>query len=119
RKIESEEKTFLTKHNIKVFSEIYNMEAAADYITEKANSHDLYISIDIDALDPAFAPAVSYPEPNGLTPKEFFYILNRLLKIKSLKAIDIVEIVPEKDKNFDNRTLRTTAKIIEEASFKQ
>jgi arginase family enzyme len=115
RKIEPQEKAFLIKHNIKIFQTIYNMEAATDYITEKANSHDLYISIDIDALDPAFAPAVNYPEPNGLSSKEFFYILNRLLKIKSLKTIDIVEAVPEKDKNFDYRTLRTIAKIIENA----
>jgi arginase family enzyme len=116
RKIEPEEAAFLKHHDIKIFQTIYNMEAAADYITEKANGHDLYISIDIDALDPAFAPAVNYPEPNGLTSKEFFYILNRLLKIKSLKAIDIVEAVPKKDKAFDYRTLRLLAKIIEEVN---
>jgi len=116
RKVEPEEATFLKHHDIKIFQTIYDMESAADYITEKANTHDIYISIDIDALDPAFAPAVNYPEPNGLTPKEFFYILNRLLKIKSLKTMDIVEAVPEKDKNFDNRTLRTIIKIIDEAT---
>ncbi len=115
RKIEPEETAFLSKHNIKIFQTIYDMESAADYITEKANQHDLYISIDIDALDPAFAPAVNYPEPNGLTSKEFFYILSRLLKIKSLRAIDIVEAIPKKDKSFDNRTLRTIVRIIEEA----
>lgn len=116
RKMWDVEKKFLIENDIKVFSEIYDLQAAADYITEKANGHDLYISIDIDALDPAFAPAVSYPEPNGLSSKEFFYILKRLLLIKSLKAIDIVEIIPKKDSQFDNRTLRTAAKIIEEVS---
>ncbi len=113
RKMWDVEKKFLMKHDIKVFSEIYNMEAAADYITEKTNGHDLYVSIDIDALDPVYAPAVNYPEPNGLTNKEFFYILDKLLKIKTLKTIDITEIIPKKDKNFDYRTLRTVAKIIE------
>ena len=117
RKIEPEERNFLKQHNIKVFQTIYNMESAADYITEKANQHDLYISIDIDALDPVFAPAVNYPEPVGLTSKEFFYILKRLLLIKSLKTIDIVEAIPQKDKNYDYRTLRTIAKIIEEATY--
>lgn len=116
RKIEPEEAAFLHKHDIKIFQTIYDMESATDYITEKANTHDLYISIDIDALDPAYAPAVNYPEPNGLTPKEFFYIIDRLLKIKSLKAIDIVEAIPKKDSQFDYRTLRTITKIIEEAS---
>lgn len=116
RKIESEEKEFLAKHNIKIFETIYNLQATTDYITEKANQHDLYISIDIDTLDPAFAPAVNYPEPNGLTSKEFFYILKRLLLIPTLKTIDIVEAVPEKDKQFDYRTLRTITKIIEDIS---
>ncbi len=115
RKIWETEKEFLEKHGVKIFQTIYDMESAADYITEKANGEDLYISIDIDAIDPAFAPAVNYPEPNGLTSKEFFYILNRLLRIKTLKAIDITEIIPEKDKAFDNRTLRLATKIIEEA----
>ena len=117
RKIEKEESIFLRNHNIKIFETIYDLQAATDYITEKANRHDLYISIDIDTLDPAFAPAVNYPEPNGLTSKEFFYILKRLFRIPSLKAIDIVETVPEKDKNFDHRTLRTITKIIEEATL--
>jgi agmatinase len=116
RKIEPEEAAFLNKHDIKIFQTIYNMEAAADYITEKSLGKDIYISLDIDALDPSQAPAVNYPEPNGLTSKEFFYILNRLLKIKSLKALDIVEAVPEKDKNFDYRTLRLITKIIEKAT---
>jgi agmatinase len=116
RKIEAEESKFLSSHNIKIFQTIYDMESCADYITEKANGKDLYVSIDIDAIDPSFAPAVNYPEPNGLTSKEFFYIFNRLLKIKSLKAIDIVEAVPEKDKNFDYRTLRLITKIIETAT---
>lgn len=116
RKIEPEEAAFLNSHDIKIFQTIHNMEAAADYITEKANGKDLYISLDIDALDPSQAPAVNYPEPNGLTSKEFFYILGRLLKIKTLKALDIVEAIPEKDKAFDHRTLRLITKIIEDAA---
>ena len=115
RKIEPEEMKFLLENEVKVFTDIFDMEAAADYITEKANGKDLYISIDIDALDPAFAPAVNYPEPAGLSSKEFFYIFKSLLRIKSLKTIDIVEAIPEKD-NPQKLTLRTITKIIEEAS---
>ncbi len=116
RKIEPEEMKFLLENNVKVFTEIFDIEAAADYVTEKANGKDLYISIDIDALDPAFAPAVNYPEPAGLSSKEFFYILKRLLRIKSLKTIDIVEAISEKD-NSQKLTLRTIAKIIDETQL--
>jgi agmatinase len=115
RKMWNVEKKFLAENNIKVFTDIFNIEAATDYITERANGKDLYISIDIDVLDPAFAPAVNYPEPAGLSSKEFFYIFKRLLRIKSLKTIDIVEAIPKKD-NPQKLTLRTISKIIEEAN---
>jgi agmatinase len=113
RQIEPKEMKFLIENKIKIFTGTFNIEAATDYITERANGKNLYISIDIDALDPAFAPAVNCPEPAGLTSKEFFYIFKRLLRIKSLKTIDIVEAVPRKD-NPQKLTLRTIAKIIED-----
>ena len=59
---------------------------------EFANKKELYLSIDIDVIDPAFAPATGYPEPAGLTSRQFIYLIQRIKKIKSLKAIDIVEI---------------------------
>jgi len=110
------EREFLNKHKIKVFRDIYDFGTAADYITERANGQDVYLSIDIDALDPAFAPAVNYPEPAGLSSRDFFYLLRRILRIPTLDTIDITEAVPEKDKAYDNRTLRTIAKIIEETT---
>ena len=112
RKIEKEERLFLAEKNIKVFEEIYDIEAIADYITEKANGKDVYVSVDIDVLDPAFAPAVNYPEVNGLSSKELFYLLRRIFCIKSLKVLDVVEAVPEKDKKYDYRTIKICAKII-------
>ncbi|WP_088340064.1 agmatinase family protein [Robiginitalea sediminis] len=57
----------------------------------------LYISVDLDALDPAFAPGVSHHEPGGLTTRELLHIL------QSVKApivgADIVEYNPERDIN--------------------
>ena len=114
RKIEPEEERFLKEKNIKVFTEINDMEAAADYITEKANGRDIYVSVDIDVLDPAFAPAVSYPEVGGMTSKELLYLLKRIFRIKSLKAMDIVEAIPSKDEKYDMRTIKICAKIISE-----
>lgn len=114
RKVWDVEKKFLIDREIKVFSEIFDMEAVADYITEKANGKAVYVSVDIDVLDPAFAPAVSYPEPNGLTSRELFYLLKRIFCIKSLRVLDVVEVVPEKDEKHDYRTVKVTAKIVEE-----
>ncbi len=109
RKMWDNEKEFIDSHNIKLFKTIKDTLPIIE-------GHDLYISIDIDALDPLFAPAVNYPEPNGLTSKEFFDIFRQLLK-QNPKAIDTVEAVLEKDKN--NKTLKLITKIIEDITNHQ
>ncbi len=114
RKIEEQEKKFLKQIKIKCFSEINDFEVVADYITERANGKEVYISIDIDVLDSSFAPGVNYPEPLGLSAKEFFYLLKIIFKIPIIKAIDVVEIVPEIDEKYDFRTVKIAAKIIQE-----
>ena len=113
RKIEDEEKEFLERKGIKYFFDFNDIEIFADVITEKANGKNLYVSIDIDAVDPAFAPGVNYPESIGLTSKEFFYLLKRIFHISSLKAFDIVEVVPEIDEKYDFRTVKLASKVIQ------
>jgi len=57
----------------------------------------LYISFDIDGLDPAFAPGVSHPEPGGLSVRE---VLNVLARIEApVVGADIVELNPLADTN--------------------
>jgi agmatinase len=55
----------------------------------------LYISLDLDALDPAFAPGVSHHEPGGLSVREVLNIIHRL-KVPVVGA-DIVEYNPTRD----------------------
>ena len=81
---------------------------------EFSHGKELYVSLDIDVVDPAFAPATGYKEPGGLTSREIIYLMQRINKIKNLRAVDIVEINQEKDKNFDNMTLKLGAKILAE-----
>jgi len=57
----------------------------------------LYVSIDLDGLDPAFAPGVSHPEPGGLSTREVISMLTKL-QAPPIGA-DIVELNPEKDVN--------------------
>jgi arginase len=55
----------------------------------------LYISLDMDGLDPAFAPGVSHHEPGGLSPRQVFDLINQ---IKSpIIGADIVEYNPNRD----------------------
>ena len=98
---------------MKVFGEIYDLEAVGDYITERANGKAVYVSVDVDVLDPAFAPGVNCAEPNGLSSRELFYLLRRLFRVKGLKALDVVEVVPAKDEKYDYRTVKVAAGIVD------
>lgn len=55
----------------------------------------LYISFDIDALDPAFAPGVSHPEPGGLSTRQVIDIINAVNA--RIVGADIMEMNPERD----------------------
>jgi len=57
----------------------------------------LYISIDMDALDPAFAPGVSHHEPGGLSTRDILAVLDRVKG--PLIGADIVEYNPTRDVN--------------------
>jgi guanidinopropionase len=59
-------------------------------------SDPVYITFDVDCLDPAFAPGTGTPVPGGLSTYETQRIL-RALKIKNLVGADIVEVCPAYD----------------------
>jgi agmatinase len=56
----------------------------------------VYISVDIDVLDPAHAPGTGTPEPGGLTSRELQMILRGLTDL-NLVGADIVEVAPAYD----------------------
>ncbi|MEO7602654.1 MAG: agmatinase [Sphingomicrobium sp.] len=70
----------------------------------------LYISIDLDALDPAFAPGVSHHEPGGLTSRELIAVLHRVRG--PIVGADIVELNPSRDPTGITATL--AAKLVKE-----
>jgi agmatinase len=116
RNIDPVESEFLLKNHINNFSmkELFeNLHKSCDLIMEYArNFENVYISIDIDAIDPAFAPGTGYPELGGLTSREFLYLIQRMKRLNNLKAFDIVEINPDKDLN--GLTVKLGAKILGE-----
>ena len=116
RKIEKQEVEYLNKKKIKYFGMdrlFGNIEDVCDTIMENLRNCDgLYISVDIDVVDPAFAPGTGYPEPGGLSSQELLYFIRRLKLLKNLRGIDLVEICPKKDVN--NMTVRLGAKIVYE-----
>jgi arginase len=72
----------------------------------------LYISLDIDALDPAFAPGVSHPEPGGLTVRDIVTVLHR--QQAEIIGADIVEYNPHRDQR--GITAMVAAKLLREVA---
>jgi agmatinase len=60
----------------------------------------LYISLDIDVLDPAYTPGTGTPEPGGLTPRELFPLVRNLCARKNLVGFDLVEVNPLVDPGY-------------------
>lgn len=70
----------------------------------------LYISLDLDVLDPAFAPGVSHHEPGGFSSREFIEIIQNITV--PVVGADIVEYNPIRDVN--NMTAMVAYKILKE-----
>ena len=69
-----------------------------DAVAEALEGVDhLYISVDIDVLDPGFAPGTGTPEPGGLNPADLLRTVRRLALDCNVVALDIVEISPAYD----------------------
>lgn len=63
-------------------------------LPENANC---YISIDIDVLDPIYAPGTSTPVPGGLTPKQVMRLLRALGRRCAIVGVDLVEVNVSRD----------------------
>ena len=63
---------------------------------EQVGDRPLYLSLDIDVLDPAFAPATGTPEVGGFSTRELMGILRGLRGV-DLVGADVVEVAPAYD----------------------
>jgi len=72
----------------------------------------VYVTIDIDVMDPAFAPGTGTPEPGGITSRE---MIDAVLAMRGLNVVgfDVVEVAPGLDQT--DRTPVLAAKLIREA----
>ncbi len=59
-----------------------------------------FISLDLDVIDPTFAPGVTLPYPCGLTPREVMYLVEELCR-QGVIGIEIMELSPINDRNDD------------------
>lgn len=101
RAVCKEELAFAKKAEIEFFTvrqiEKSGKEEIASQLIEKlAEYRSLYLSVDMDVLDPAYAPAVQNPEPEGISSSTLLDILYRICD-KRVVGFDVVEVAPHYD----------------------
>jgi len=105
-----EELAFLTDNKIRTVSDKEIRDGnGAKLLKDITSTFDsIYLSIDLDVLDPAFAPGVGNPEAVGISSREL-YDLVTVLQNKKIEAADIVELNPTYD---NGATSSISAKMI-------
>src|SRR5206468_1738178 len=68
----------------------------AERIRARVGDRPVYISVDIDVLDPAFAPGTGTPEAGGMTSRELLAVIRGLAGLRLVGA-DVVEVAPAYD----------------------
>jgi agmatinase len=84
----------------------------AEAILSKTAGSRVYVSIDLDCVDPASAPGVSVPSPGGLTTADLLFLLTKVMSAGNVAGFDIVELSPDYDLN--NMTAYLAARILTE-----
>ena len=100
RDLDKEEREVLKDHNIKAFSlqeiDEYSIgkvtKEALKYLNEKTNH--IHVSLDIDVVDPIYAPGTGTRKNGGLTPREIFLLTEILSKSDLITSVDLVEVNP-------------------------
>lgn len=103
-----DEMRFATEHTCFYFNRLPDIEEFRELLKD----YPVYISLDIDVLDPAFAPGTGTPEAGGFSSRQ---LLELLLNLKQFNIVgfDMVEISPPYD--FGDNTALLGAKIMREA----
>lgn len=116
RAISTEELKELRKYgvNFMTSSEVNRLGAreVARRVDTRFNScNRIYVSIDMDVFDPAYAPGVGNPEPEGLTPTDVLDALNYLID-ERIVGLDVAEVSPPHDPSMVTSML--AAKVVNE-----
>ena len=115
RAAEAEEIDNATKVGLEIITPMDLAELGPSKLARRLDNkirHKKYISIDLDCVDPAFAPGVSVPCPGGISSTDLIYLVKRAVQ-SGIIAMDIVELSPDFDLN--NITACLAAKIISES----
>jgi agmatinase len=95
------------RSGIEYYSSFETHERLREICDRVRDMKNVYLSIDMDGFDPAYAPGIGNPEPYGLRPEE----VREIIESASLVGCDVVELCPPYD---NGNTACLAAKMIEE-----
>ena len=112
RSFAREELEFKLEHNVKTITDKDIRDGKGPKLVKDAIStfDKMYLSIDLDVLDPAFAPSIGNPEALGITPRELFDMVYAMEE-KQIRCMDNVEMCPPHD---NGATASVAAKLMAE-----
>lgn len=111
---EQEELDNLKKYEVKAITPFEIVEKGVAEISNliyEVIDKNVYISFDMDCIDPAFAPGVSVPVPMGLRNAEAVYLVKKIVE-QGIVGMDIMEVCPSYD--IKDRTSHLASRIISE-----
>lgn len=116
RAAEMEELRNATEKKLEIITPIdiidSGINATIKRIITKCGSRKVYMSVDLDCMDPGVAPGVSVPAPGGLFPLDLIYMIKKITENLHVIGMDIVELCPDYDLN--QNTANHAARILME-----
>jgi agmatinase len=116
RAAEMEELKNASRQKLEIITPIdiieFGINATVKKIIAKCRSNKVYMSIDLDCMDPGVAPGVSVPAPGGLFPLDLIYMIKKISENLQILGMDIVELSPDYDLN--QNTANHAARILME-----
>lgn len=96
RNVSAGEERFQRRHRIPAFfmDERFSIGAAARAVREAAAGRPVYLSLDVDGLDPSIMPSTGTPEPDGLSWRDVLGVVRAILASGRLVGFDLVELAP-------------------------
>jgi len=117
RAAELEELQNASKHGLEIITPLditeFGINATAKKIISKCGSSKVYLSLDLDCMDPGVAPGVSVPAPGGLFPLDLIYMIKKISENLQIVGMDVVELTPDYDLN--QNTANHASRIVMEA----
>ncbi|MBN1662706.1 MAG: agmatinase [Deltaproteobacteria bacterium] len=94
RSMSAEDAAFIKKNKINSFPADFVHEADWLKKVTKYLTKDVYVTIDLDALDPSIMPATGTPEPGGMSWRNLLSVVREVAKKHRIRGFDVVELSP-------------------------